>query len=83
MSFQYPVMVAVAVVVGLALAAAYRWLPRQWSRALADAGLTSPAPGWAALRRHLPPVLFLTAVTLLLLAVARPQATVAGTRAPA
>jgi Ca-activated chloride channel family protein len=75
MSFQYPVMVVVAAAAGLGLAAAYRWLHGQRTRALAAAGLATAGPRRAGLRRHLPPLLFLAAVTLLLLAVARPQAT--------
>jgi Ca-activated chloride channel homolog len=76
MSFQYPAMVVVAAAAGLGLAAAYHWLQRQRTRALAAAGLTPANPRRAGLRRHLPPLLFLAAVTLLLLAVARPQATI-------
>jgi Ca-activated chloride channel homolog len=75
MSFQHPVLVVVAAAVGLGLLAAYRWLQRHRSRALAAAGLTPASPRRTGLRRHLPPLLFLAAVTLLLLAVARPQAT--------
>jgi len=73
MSFRYPVMVVVAVLGGLGLGAAYYWLQAQRAKALAAAGLTATGAG---LRRHLPPLLFLTALALLLLAVARPQATV-------
>ena len=78
MTFRYPVMLVVALLVGLALAAAYRWLQRQRAGALAAAGLSPARPDRAAaLRRHLPPLLFLAALTLLMLAVARPQATLA------
>lgn len=63
-------------VVTAALLMGYRWLQRQRGQALAAAGLSSAGPRASALRRHLPPMLFLTALTLLLLAVARPQATV-------
>jgi len=66
-------MVVVAVLGGLGLGAAYYWLQAQRAKALAAAGLTATGAG---LRRHLPPLLFLTALALLLLAVARPQATV-------
>jgi Ca-activated chloride channel family protein len=76
MSFQHPVMLVVAAAVGLGLVAAYRWLQTQRTTALAAAGLTAAHPGWAGRRRHLPPLLFLAALVLLLLAVARPQATV-------
>jgi Ca-activated chloride channel family protein len=84
-SFQYPVMLVVAVAVGVGLVAAYRWLQRQRMSALAAVGLTTttstpssarPTLGRAGLRRHLPPMLFLAALTLLLLALARPQATI-------
>lgn len=81
MSFQYPVMVVVAVAVGSGLGVAYRWLQRQRTNALTAAGLSSPKSGWAGIRRQLPPLLFLAALTLLLLAVARPQATVPVPRA--
>jgi Ca-activated chloride channel family protein len=74
MSFILPWMLVVALVVGLGLAAGYAWLQRERSRRLAGLG---PAPtGWAARRRHVPPVLFLLALTLLLAGAARPQATV-------
>jgi Ca-activated chloride channel family protein len=85
MSFQYPLMLVVAGAVGLGLLAAYRWLQRQRTNALAAAGLTSatsppssagPKVIRANLRRHLPPLLFVAALTLLMIAVARPQATV-------
>jgi Ca-activated chloride channel family protein len=76
MSFQYPVMVLVAALVCAGLALAYRWLQRQRTSALAAAGLNNVRPGWLGLRRHVPPVLFIAALTLLLLAGGRPQATV-------
>jgi Ca-activated chloride channel family protein len=66
----------VAVVVGVGLAAAYWWLHRRRSAAIAAAGLASAQPGWLGLRRHLPPVLCLIALALLLFAAGRPQATV-------
>jgi Ca-activated chloride channel family protein len=75
MTFRYPVLLAVAAVAGLALLAAYRRLHRERTRALAAAGLGDTRR--AGLRRHVPPVLSLIAVTLLLAALARPQATVA------
>jgi Ca-activated chloride channel family protein len=76
MSVQYPVMIAVAVAACLGLAGAYRFLHRRRAEALAAAGLGSPTTGRAGLRRHVPPLLFLAALTLLLLSLARPQATV-------
>jgi Ca-activated chloride channel homolog len=73
MSFLYPVMVGVAVIAGVAMAFGYRWLARQRGRALATAGLADARRGR---RRHVAPVLFIIALTLLLLGVARPQATI-------
>ena len=73
MSFQYPVMLAVALAVGVALVLAYRWLQRQRTNALAAAGLRATRSGF---RRHLPPLLFVAALVILMLGVARPQATV-------
>jgi Ca-activated chloride channel homolog len=73
MKFQYPVMVVVAAAACLGLLLGYRMLHRRRTTALVAAGL---APRGAALRRHLPPLLFLIALTLLLVGVARPQGTV-------
>jgi Ca-activated chloride channel family protein len=81
MSFQYPVMVVVGLVVGLGLALAYRWLQRQRARSLAAAGLTGPPSAGARWRRNLPPLLFLAALVFMLLGLARPQATVPVPRA--
>lgn len=81
MSFHYPVMLAVAAAAGLGLSAAYYWLQRQRADALAAAGLSAATTRRAAVRRHLPPVLFMVALVMLLAAVARPQATVAVPRA--
>jgi len=74
MSFHYPVMVVVAAVACVALALLYGRLHRDRARTLAAAGLTPP--GRSGVRRHVPPALFLAALTLLLFAVARPEATV-------
>ena len=81
MTVRYPLMILVAAVTCLGLGMAYRAMHRQRARALAAAGLrTAPAPGstprLARIRRHLPPALFLAALTLLLVGAARPQATV-------
>jgi len=81
MSFRYPLLLVVAAAVGLGLVAAYRWLERRRTSALAAAGLSTANSGRTGFRRHVPPLLFLAALTLLLLAVARPQATVAVPRA--
>jgi Ca-activated chloride channel family protein len=81
MSFRYPLMVVVAAVACLGLAAAYRAVQSRRARNLAAAGLVRAAKGRSGVRRHVPPVLFLAALTLLLLAVGRPQATVRVPRA--
>jgi Ca-activated chloride channel homolog len=81
MSFRYPLMLVVAAAVALALLAGYRWLQRQRAAALAAAGLSTAGTRRARLRRHLPPLLSLAAVALLLLAAARPQATIPVPRA--
>ena len=77
MSVRYPVLLAVAAVVCVGLVLAYVWLNRQRSTALAAAGLNQTAAGRGGFRRHVPPLLFLVALTLLLVALARPSETVA------
>jgi Ca-activated chloride channel family protein len=79
MRFQYPVVAVFAVLVGVGLALAYRALRRQRRKALAAAGLRGAAG--ARLRQHVPPALFLVALTLLMVAAARPQASLAIPRA--
>jgi Ca-activated chloride channel family protein len=63
-----------------ALVAAYLWLLRRRKRAAvryASLSMVRQALGsGAAFRRHIPPILFLLAVALMLVAVARPTATV-------
>lgn len=76
MSFRYPVLLVVAVVVAGALVLGYRSLQGQRSRALAAMGLGRAARNRAGARRHVPPALFLAALLVLLVALARPQATV-------
>ncbi|GAB3846749.1 VWA domain-containing protein [Dactylosporangium cerinum] len=71
MSFQHPALLVVGILVAVALAVGYWWLQRQRAQALQTAGLATNRDGF---RRHLPPVLFLAALTLLLLSTARPQA---------
>jgi Ca-activated chloride channel family protein len=73
MTVDYPWVVVVAAVVCAGLLLGYRWLQRQRTAALAAFGPQSRA---SRLRRHLPPMLFLAALTLLTLSAARPQATV-------
>jgi Ca-activated chloride channel family protein len=75
MRFQHPVLVAVAFLATLLLVWLYVTAQRRRTRALAGRGLTGARPRRDALRRHLPQALFLTAAGLLLLAVARPEAT--------
>jgi Ca-activated chloride channel homolog len=74
MRFEYPFMIAVAAAVCVGLAVAYRVLHRRRAEALAAAGLGGRRAG---LRHHVPALLFLAALTLLLVGVARPQTTVA------
>ncbi len=74
MSFQHPTLLVVGVVIAVAAAVGYWWLQRQRARALAATGLATTGRRLDGLRRHLPPVLFLAALTLLLLSIARPQA---------
>jgi Ca-activated chloride channel family protein len=74
-------MVVVAAAACVALTLAYRALHQQRARTLAKAGLGGTAPDRARVRRHVPPALFLVALTLLLLAVARPQARIGIPRA--
>ncbi|GAA1862689.1 hypothetical protein GCM10009687_32490 [Asanoa iriomotensis] len=71
MSFQYPVMFGVALLVGAACVVGLRRLMLERSRAYAAAGVSARG----GVRHYLAPVLFLAAVVFLLLAVARPQAT--------
>jgi Ca-activated chloride channel family protein len=81
MTFQYPVLVAVAVVVSLGLFLVYFRSSRRRGTLLAGSGPAGARPRRDALRRHLPQVMFLTAAALLLLAVARPAATLPVSRA--
>ncbi|MFI5909796.1 VWA domain-containing protein [Dactylosporangium sp. NPDC051541] len=69
MTFQYPLLVAVAVIVTVALGVLYF----RWQRSV-----TRPGSAW---RRHLPQLLFLLAAALMFLAVARPAATLPVARA--
>jgi Ca-activated chloride channel family protein len=72
-TFEYPLMLVVAAVVCAGLVVAYRLLHRRRAQTLVAAGLTGRRTGF---RRHVPPLLFLAALAVLLVAVARPQATV-------
>lgn len=79
MSFQWTEALWLLLLVPL-LVAAYLWILRRKSKAAvryASLGLVREAMGVGAkIRRHIPPALFLVAVTLLILASARPMATV-------
>lgn len=81
MSFYYPALLVVAAAIGAGLLLAYGWLQRQRTRALAEAGLIATESRRMAVRRHLPPLLFIAGLTVLLLGAARPYATVAVPRA--
>jgi Ca-activated chloride channel homolog len=77
MTFLYPLALVAAGVVTAASVAAYLGLQRRRTAALAMSGLGVTAPSRrATARRHLPYVLFLAAIPLLLVALARPQATI-------
>ena len=80
MSFAEPVLLAGFILVPLAMLA-YGSLQRRrqresaaWANPALVPGLTTARPGW---RRHLPPLLLLLALCALVLALARPQRTVA------
>ncbi|WP_238008633.1 VWA domain-containing protein [Dactylosporangium sp. AC04546] len=77
MTFGNPWFIVVAVLVAGGLGVGYWSLQRQRARTLAAAGLTTGR----AIRRHIPPVMFLVALALLLLSVARPEATLPVARA--
>ena len=72
MTFEYPMLIVGAAVALVVMLLAYRWLHRQRTKALAGAGLSTKA----GLRRHIPPLVFVAALTVLLVGAARPQATV-------
>ncbi len=92
MTFDWPWMLLTLVAVVPLVLGYRRLLRRQESRrrALADLGLVAPELGApepvarsdrrAGRRRHLTPALYLTALVLMLLALARPEATVADPR---
>ncbi|SHN75311.1 VWA domain-containing protein [Cryptosporangium aurantiacum] len=77
MSLHYPFVLAAAVLLTAVAVVAYVLLQRRRTAALAAAGLAgSGSPRRAALRRHLPYALLLAALPLLLVGLARPEATV-------
>src|SRR4051795_1661882 len=80
MSFAEPILLSGLILLPLA-AMAYGAMQRRrrresaaWANPALVPGLVRSAPGW---RRHLPPLLLLTALAALILALARPQRTVA------
>jgi Ca-activated chloride channel homolog len=79
MTFLYPVVIAVAVLVTAAAIVGYVALQRRRNAALAAAGFGALTAGSrrAALRRHLPYALLLAALPILLVGLARPEAEVA------
>ncbi len=77
MSFVNPLMIAISVIVSAAALIGYLMLQKKRTAAITATGLgLTGTPRRAALRRHLPYALFLTALPLLLVALARPEATV-------
>ena len=77
MTFTYPWVLGVAVVVVTVLALAYRALDRQRAAALAAVGASPVVSSrGAAWRRHAPPLLFLAGLAVLLVGIGRPHATV-------
>jgi Ca-activated chloride channel family protein len=79
-TFLQPFALAAAVLVTAAAVAGYVALHRRRAAALAAAGFGAPAGGGprrAALRRHLPYALLLTALPILLVGLARPEAEIA------
>jgi len=78
MTFTWPWMLLLLGAVPLLALEYRRLLRRRTARRseLAALGLVAPGPLSSGYRRHLAPVLFLAALTLLLVALARPEATV-------
>ncbi len=78
MSFTWPALLGLLIVAPV-LAGLYVWLTRRRQRLLArygNFGLAPAALRGAGLRRHAPPVVFLIALTVLIVAMARPEAVV-------
>jgi Ca-activated chloride channel family protein len=82
MSFGWPWMLVALLAVPLLVVQYRRLLRRRADRRarLADLGLVAPSAVSTGRRRHVGPALYLTALTLLLLGLARPEATVAEPR---
>jgi Ca-activated chloride channel family protein len=78
MTFLWPGALWLAAALPL-LAGVYLWLLRRKSRAAvvySNLGMVKAAMGRQGLRRHVPPALFLAAIALMIVALARPAATV-------
>lgn len=75
MTFLYPAVIAVAVLLGAAAVAGYVAMQKRRSAALEAAGFKSLTGG--GVRRHLPYALILAALPVMLTGLARPQAEVA------
>ena len=75
MTFLYPALIAVALVLTAAAIYGYTTLQRRRNAALAAAGFRSLSGG--GVRRHLPYALILAALPVMLIGLARPQAEVA------
>jgi Ca-activated chloride channel family protein len=75
MSFRYPLVIVVAVLLTGAAIAGYVMLQRRRSAALSAAGFGAMTGG--GLRRHLPSALLLAALPIMLVGLARPEAEVA------
>ncbi|MCS7059531.1 MAG: VWA domain-containing protein [Anaerolineae bacterium] len=78
MSFVWPALLSLLAIVPV-LAGLYVWMARRRERVLArygHFGLAGAGTSSATLRRHLPPALFLLALSVLIVAMARPQAVV-------
>jgi Ca-activated chloride channel homolog len=82
MTFAWPWMLLLLFTVPLLILGYRRLLAQRATRraALAELGLVAPSPQTAGRRRHVPFALFLAALTLLLVALAKPSATVAQPR---
>ncbi|GIE26988.1 UPF0353 protein [Actinoplanes italicus] len=75
MTFLYPAVIAIAVLLTAAATAGYVALQKRRSAALAAAGFKSLGGG--GVRKHLPTALLLAALPVMLVGLARPQAEVA------
>src|SRR5687768_15346320 len=81
MTFQWPVMLWLLLIVPVLVVAYVRLLARRRALLARHGGLgliggTGGGPGVPAWRRHLPPALFLAALVILLTSLARPHAKV-------